>query len=93
MKTDQDFGSWIFSLVEFGMAPHWSFGLSAMYNIDPKKNDDKIIYPSAGVYYTRNANRYSMRYVKQVEGVVCTGGICRLEPAFSGFQLDVVSTF
>jgi hypothetical protein len=93
MKTDQDFGSWIFTLVEFGMAPHWSFGLSGMYNIEPKKNDDKILYPTLGVYYTKNANRYSMRYVKQVEGVVCTGGICRLEPAFSGFQLDVVSTF
>lgn len=104
MDTDEDFGSWVFALVEFGIAPHWFFEVSDMYNLSPNaKNESipeedngekkKIHYPSVGVVYSNKSNRFSLRYVKQVEGIVCSGGICRLEPAFSGFRLSVTSTF
>ena len=92
MYNEQDFGSWLFGLVEFGMAPHWTFSISDMYNAVPKKTD-KIHYPRLDVSYTKNSNRFIASYVKQVEGVVCTGGICRFEPAFSGFKLGINSTF
>ena len=99
MKTDQDYGSWLFALAEFGIAPNWIFEVSGMYNIDPKKilgNDTepkKVLYPSIGAVYIKGANRFQLRYVKQVEGVVCSGGICRLEPAFSGVRFSLNSTF
>ncbi|HRG20742.1 MAG TPA: DUF6029 family protein [Saprospiraceae bacterium] len=99
MKTDQDYGSWLFGLAEFGMAPNWIFEVSGMYNIVPKKilgNDTepkKVLYPSLGAVYIKGSNRYQLRYVKQVEGVVCSGGICRLEPAFSGVRFSLNSTF
>jgi len=101
MITDEDYGSWLYGLVEYATAPHWSFELSAMYNIDPKhkapKDDNgdfrKILYPTAGVVYSHKSTRYSLRYVKQVEGIVCAGGVCRLEPAFSGVKLGVTSSF
>ncbi len=97
----QDYGDWAFALAEFSMAPHWSFVISDMYNIDPGKNspvnDDgvkrKLHYPRFDIYYTHKSNRFSLSYVKQVDGIVCTGGICRLEPAFSGVKLTVNSTF
>ena len=92
MNTEQDFGSWVFVLAEYGMAPHWVFTVSDMYNIDPKKTD-KIHYPTVGVAYSRKSNRLALSYVKQVEGIVCAGGVCRLEPAFSGFKFSVNSTF
>ncbi|MFN9380586.1 MAG: DUF6029 family protein, partial [Bacteroidota bacterium] len=38
-------------------------------------------------------NLFSLSYIKQVEGVICTGGICRLEPAFSGVRLSLNSSF
>jgi len=98
MKTDQDFGSWLFGLAEYSIAPRWNFEASFMYNIDPKKPDArgiiaKTLYPTAGVVFFNDAQRYSLRYVKQVEGVVCSGGICRLEPAFSGFRFSMNTTF
>ena len=99
MHTEQDFGSWTFGLVEFGIAPHWIFELSDMYNISPqkKKSDgstaDKIHYPTLGVKYINKSNSFQLRYVKQVEGVVCSGGICRFEPAFSGVKLTISSIF
>ena len=102
MSTDQDYGSWLFSLLEFSLAPHWQFELSGMYNIDPGPSSptdpesgmkERILYPSIGVTYTQGNKRYNLRYVKQVEGVVCTGGICRLEPAFSGLRMSSYAAF
>ncbi len=92
MDTHEDFGSWIFGLAEFGIAPHWIFTISDMYNVRPKKTDD-LHYYTAGVVYLHHTNRLSLSYVKQVEGVVCTGGICRLEPAFNGVRTTVSTTF
>ncbi|HEY1045054.1 MAG TPA: DUF6029 family protein [Bacteroidia bacterium] len=34
-----------------------------------------------------------MSYIKQVQGVNCTGGICRVEPAFSGVRLSLSTSF
>jgi len=92
MNTDEDFGSWVFALAEFSVAPNWIFTLSDMYNLDDKKTAPHH-YPRVDVTYIRNANRFGLSFIKQVEGIVCTGGICRLEPAFSGVRLNVSSTF
>lgn len=99
MATDQDFGSWLFSLAEFSIAPNWIFEASAMYNTDPKKGSpsggppEKILYPTFGAVYVHGSNRFQLRYVKQVEGIVCSGGICRLEPAFSGVRFSFNTNF
>jgi hypothetical protein len=98
MQTKQDYGSWLFGLAEFSIAPKWSFEASGMYNIKPKKANskgdiEKTLYPTLGVVFFNDAQRYSLRYVKQVEGVICSGGICRLEPAFSGFRFAMNTTF
>ncbi len=84
----QDLGDWIFGLVEYNIAPKYSFSLTDMYNFD----DNQHFY-SALVAYTKRANRMTLSYVKQVEGVVCTGGVCRLEPAFSGAKFTLTSSF
>jgi hypothetical protein len=102
MSTKEDFGSWFFALAEYGIAPHWIFEASVMYNISPSDKSPKdpdtgeslnIVYPTLGVVYINKANRFQLRYVKQVEGIVCSGGICRLEPAFSGVKFSVSSNF
>ena len=100
--TRQDYGDWLFGLVEFSIAPHWSFGISDMYNIGPGKlspvdveTGEKLAlhYPRLDVFYTYKASRFSLSYIKQVEGIVCNGGICRLEPAFSGVNFTATSLF
>lgn len=98
LHSKQDFGSWIFALTEYSIAPSWIFELSGMYNIEPKKVNpkgliEKTLYPTLGAVYIQDSHRFSLRYVKQVEGVVCSGGICRLEPAFSGVRFSMTSTF
>ena len=103
MNTDEDFGSWVFGLAEFAIAPHWLISMSGMYNLAPAERQntetgdietpDPILYPTFGIVYSNKATRFNLRYVKQVEGVVCSGGICRLEPAFSGVRFQVSTTF
>lgn len=100
-EAKQDYGDWLFGLIEWSVAPHFTFTLSDMYNVGPGKNAPvrsngeryRLHYPRFDVFYTLNASRFSLSYVKQVEGVVCTGGICRLEPAFSGVKFTMNSTF
>lgn len=94
MSTEQDFGSWAFLGFEYAIAPKWSFALSDMYNTDPKRTDvsGRHFY-NVFLAYTAGAHRFSMAYVKQVEGVNCTGGVCRYEPAFSGLKLGITSSF
>lgn len=96
----QDYGDWLFAQVEYAVAPHWSFVVSDMYNMSAGKqtaeeNGEKKLlhFPRIDIYYTHKANRFSLSYIKQVEGIVCTGGICRLEPAFSGFNFSASSSF
>lgn len=102
--TDDEFGSWVNCLAEVGLAPHWLFYVSDMYKLkhkaeagktpDPEKiKYDGIHYPSVGIVYTQKANRFSLAYVKQVEGINCAGGICRLEPTFHGVRFNVSSSF
>lgn len=102
LNTEDEFGSWAFALVELGMAPHWLIYVSDMYKIQhankenfpvEKTKFDGLHYPTLGIVYTFRANRFSLAYVKQVEGINCAGGICRYEPTFHGVRLQLSSSF
>lgn len=94
-NVKKDYGQWIYALLEYNFAPHFSFSVSDMWNFDPNPevNPNANHYYSIFAGYTHGANRFTLSYVKQVEGIVCTGGVCRLEPAFSGVKFGVNSTF
>lgn len=94
-STQEDYGSWLFALAEYNIAPKWSFSVSDMYNIDPnpEKTTDKNHYYNFFVAYTKSANRFTLSYVRQVAGINCTGGVCRYEPAFAGLKFNLTSTF
>jgi hypothetical protein len=94
-----DFGQWMYGLVEFNVAPHLSLAASDMWNFKP--NPDNVLsqyqtshhFYSLFASYTEGPHRFSLNYVKQVAGIVCTGGVCRYEPAFSGVKFSITSTF
>lgn len=101
MYTQQDWGSWAFALVEYNIAPKWSFTVSDMVNVVPNKDLDANKnyrnppnnYYSCYVAYTKGPHRFSLAYVKQVDGINCSGGVCRYEPAFSGVKATLTSSF
>jgi hypothetical protein len=105
MFTHQDYGSWIFALLEYNLAPKWSVSASDMYLVTPNNNADNPNYTGNNfeqksnhyynffTSYTKGSNRFSIAYVKQVDGINCSGGVCRYEPAFSGLKASITSTF
>lgn len=108
--TKKDFGQWAYGLLEFNIAPKWSFSISDMWNVKTGKNEFSIersartgestIIDKTGLHYyslftsfTQGKHRLSAAYVKQVAGIVCTGGVCRYEPAFNGVRLNLLTSF
>ncbi|MBS1590120.1 MAG: hypothetical protein JST52_10955 [Bacteroidetes bacterium] len=98
MYTKQDYGSWLYGLVEFNIAPKWSFALSDMYTVDLNPHNLSGLtspqhYYNIFVARTQGPHRFTLQYVRQVDGINCTGGVCRYEPAFSGVKFSVTSSF
>lgn len=102
MSTKMDLGSFVNALVEFNIAPHWSFSVGDMVNTDPVRtpetpqeaiSKEQIHYYNFFASYTYKTTRFTVNYLKQVQGVNCTGGICRVEPAFSGFRIGLTTNF
>lgn len=82
-------GDWVAALFEYNFAPNWSFYASDMYNID----ETKIHYYNVGLSYSKGRTRVQLSYGRNREGYICSGGVCRLTPAYTGFNLSLTSSF
>jgi hypothetical protein len=96
----RELGHSVFALLEYNVAPSWSFSISDLYTVAPNKNYEVVKeyqvprhFYSAFVSYTKSTTRMTLAYVKQLAGIVCTGGVCRFEPAFSGIRAQLTSSF
>jgi hypothetical protein len=87
-------GDWMAALVEYNIAPSWSFFVSDMYNHQRISTyNDKVNYYSVGASYTHGPARVQLSYGRNRAGMVCSGGVCRYTPAYTGFNLLVSATF
>ncbi len=99
LDTKEDLGSFVNALVEFNVAPHYSFSAGDMVNNKPHRLashtiPNKVVhYPTIFAAYTLKTSRFTLAYVKQPQGVNCTGGVCRVEPAFSGVRFTLTTSF
>ncbi len=101
MHTKQDLGSFVNGLLEFNMAPHWSFSAGDLLNFEhgslnapaPGENFEFIHYFNFFAAYSYKTTRITAGYLKQPQGVNCTGGVCRVEPAFSGARVGLTTNF
>lgn len=82
-------GDWVAALVEFTIAPHWNVYASEMYN---NGVTDKHYY-NAGVSWSRNKTRVQLSYGRNRAGYVCSGGVCRYSPAYTGLNLLLTTSF
>ncbi len=101
MQTNQDLGSFLNGLLEFNMAPHWSFSAGDLLNYKngslnaPASGEsfELVHYFNFFAAYTYKSSRFTAGFLKQPTGVNCTGGVCRVEPAFSGFRVGLTTNF
>ena len=82
-------GDWVAGLLEFSLAPHWSFYVQDMYNISMSKTH----YYNGGLSYTHNRTRVQLSYGRNRAGYICSGGVCRYSPAYTGVNLMLTSSF
>ena len=80
---------WMAALAEFSLAPHWSITLSDMYN----HGSTGVHYFNVGAAYSVSSFNISLQAGRNREGFVCSGGVCRWQPAFSGAVLRVQWSF
>ncbi len=93
LYTKQDHQSWAMGLIEYSISPNWFFAVFDEYNYGNEIVANRIHYPNVSMGYNRGANRISMGYGKQREGLLCVGGVCRNVPASNGFSISVTSSF
>lgn len=101
MYTKQDLGSFVNGLLEYNMAPHWSFSAGDLLNFqhgtvnEPGIGEtfELVHYFNFFAAYTYKTSRFSAGFLKQPQGVNCTGGVCRVEPAFSGARVSLTTNF
>lgn len=97
-----DFGKdWWGALVELNVAPRWSFFVSDMYNwqfnrthdVDEKQVHIKQHYYNGGVSFTKGRVRAALSYGRHRAGFVCSGGVCRVVPAYTGANFTFTASF
>lgn len=88
-------GDWVAGLIEFNVAPHWSVFFSDMYNLEEMEANGmtKKNYYNGGLSFTHNRTRVQVSYGRNRAGFVCSGGVCRYQPAYTGVNLMLTTSF
>lgn len=89
LLTDDDDKDWMAALLEVGLAPHWSIFAADMYN----HGNTKVHYYNGGVSYAKSRLKATLGYGRYKAGFICSGGVCRQIPAYTGGNLSVILTF
>lgn len=82
-------GDWWAAQLEYSFAPVFSVFVSDMYNYQK----EKIHYYNVGVSYTKSRTRIALSYGRNRAGFVCSGGVCRQMPGYTGFNLSLTTSF
>lgn len=103
LLTNEFQGDWVAGLLEYNFAPHWSVFFQNMYNLDEMPmhekpvdelgNPLKVYYYNGGFSYTYKRTRVQLSYGRNRAGYLCSGGVCRYTPAYTGANISIVTSF
>lgn len=89
LTSFEDKRDWVAALLELNFAPSWSLYVSDMYN----HGWTQTHYYNAGVSFTKSRTRVQLSYGRNRAGMVCSGGVCRNIPAYTGANLSITTSF
>ena len=89
LTTKDDQGDWMAGLLEVNFAPHWSVFASDMWN----HGGTKLHYYNGGMSWSMSNIRLSAGYGRYKAGFICSGGVCREIPAYTGANLTLNVSF
>ena len=102
-------GDWVAATIEYNLAPKFSFYVSDMWNCEKMQDgaygnyymnintyeyDHELLhYYQVGASFTHNSLRAQLSYGRNRAGYVCSGGVCRFQPAYTGVNLALTLSF
>ena len=102
-------GDWVAATIEYNLAPKFSFYVSDMWNCEKMQDgaygnyymnintyeyDHELLhYYQVGAGFTHNSLRAQLSYGRNRAGYVCSGGVCRFQPAYTGVNLALTLSF
>ena len=102
-------GDWVAATIEYNFAPKFSFYVSDMWNcekmqdgaygnyymnLDTYESEHYLLhYYQVGASFTHNSFRAQLSYGRNRAGFVCSGGVCRFQPAYTGLNLAITLSF
>ena len=89
LATNDDQGDWMAGLLEVNFAPHWSVFASDMWN----HGSTKLHYYNAGLSFSMAHLRVAAGYGRYRAGFICSGGVCRAIPAYTGANISLTASF
>jgi hypothetical protein len=89
LVTFEDMKDWMAALLEVNFAPHWSVWGSDMYNHGMTKKH----YYNVGVSYAKGRTRLALGYGRYKDGYICSGGVCRSIPQYTGANFTITTSF
>ncbi|MBE6237113.1 MAG: hypothetical protein E7116_03025 [Bacteroidales bacterium] len=87
--SDEYQKDWMAALLEISLAPHWSIYASDMYN----HGSTGMHYYNAGLSYAYRWIRVAAGYGRYRAGYICSGGVCRQIPAYTGANITLTASF
>ena len=102
-------GDWVAATIEYNLGPKFSFYVSDMWNCEKMQDgaygnyymnintyeyDHELLhYYQVGASFTHNSLRAQLSYGRNRAGYVCSGGVCRFQPAYTGVNLALTLSF
>ena len=86
MYSKDDHKSWAAALLEYNLAPRWSVSVQDMWNY----GDTGTHYINGSVSYSYSKVRAALNIGRFKEGYLCSGGVCRMTPAYTGINLSLI---
>lgn len=80
---------WMAASLELSSTGGWSVHVQDMYNHGSSREH----YYEAGLGYTHGAFKADLTYGHQRAGLVCSGGVCRWQPEYTGGMLRLAYLF
>ena len=74
---------WMAGMVELSSTSGWSVHVQDMYN----HGDTKVHYYAVGASWSKKGFKADLSYGHQRAGLVCSGGVCRWQPEYTGGML------
>lgn len=86
LYTKEDHKNWAAAMLEYSFAPRWSVSVQDMWNY----GSTKIHYINGSVSYSYSKVRAALNFGRFKEGYQCSGGVCRVIPAYTGVNLSLI---